>query len=484
MNKNYYEELVRKMISFPSEVGIIEFKENNSQPKEIGEYISALANAAALSEQSQAYMVWGITDGKHEIVGTQFYPFSAKGKGNEDLIPHITKFLSPRVYFSFHDLEIDGKHIVLLEIDKALSQPVKYKNEIFIRVGNYKKPIREAEGYEAKLWSKFQSETFEEQKAIEVVDMSEVIQLLRTDSYYLLQNRRIPDTQGIIKDNFLNDSLLKEEKGKLFITNLAALLFARDLSVFPSVKRKSLRIIQYDGIGKLKTLQEREQRTGYATGFDEAVDFILRMAPRRETIDSALRKDRLSYPIIALRELLANSLIHQQFSITGTGPMVEIFDGRIEFTNPGKPVVETTRFLSLPPKSRNEELASMMRRLYIAEERGSGFDKVVAATEEFKLPAPLVRLFPEHTQVTLFAYKDFEKLTRPERLEATFLHASLKYYQGEYLTNASLRERFGLPDSKKAVISKLIKEAVELKMIEAIDLTTAPRYMKYRPVLD
>jgi predicted HTH transcriptional regulator len=55
------------------------------------------------------------------------------------------------------------------------------------------------------------------------------------------------------------------------------------------------------------------------------------------------------YPPTAIRELVANMLIHQNFNIKGTSPMVEIFDSRIEMTNTGQPLVEPQRFLDTPP---------------------------------------------------------------------------------------------------------------------------------------
>ena len=75
------------------------------------------------------------------------------------------------------------------------------------------------------------------------------------------------------------------------------------------------------------------------------------------------------YPELAIRELIANSVVHQDFSISGTSPMIEIFEDRIEITNPGIPLVEADRFLDNPPKSRNEQLASFLRRIGVCEER-------------------------------------------------------------------------------------------------------------------
>ena len=116
------------------------------------------------------------------------------------------------------------------------------------------------------------------------------------------------------------------------------------------------------------------------------------------------------YPILAVRELAANALIHQDFAITGTGPMIEIFDDRMEITNPGKPLVSTDRFLDTAPRSRNEALASFMRRAGICEERGSGIDKVVFETELHQLPAPFFEMAENATRAVLFAHKELREM--------------------------------------------------------------------------
>ena len=73
------------------------------------------------------------------------------------------------------------------------------------------------------------------------------------------------------------------------------------------------------------------------------------------------------FPEEAVRELVANAFVHQDFSVRGAGPMVQVFDHRLEATNPGVPLVETVRFIADAPKSRNESLASPMRRSWRRE---------------------------------------------------------------------------------------------------------------------
>lgn len=220
---------------------------------------------------------------------------------------------------------------------------------------------------------------------------------------------------------------------------------------------------------------------GYAIDFENIIDIVDNIIPRNEVIGKVLRKEVPMYPELAIRELIANSVVHQDFSISGTSPMIEIFEDRIEITNPGIPLVETDRFLDNPPKSRNEQLASFLRRIGVCEERGSGFDKVVAKTEEFQLPAPKIDVYKEHTKVTLFAHIPYAKMDKEDKLRACYLHACLKYVNNDYLTNTSLRERFGIAQKNNAMVSRIIRNGIEENLIKVYNEDTAPKYMKYVP---
>ena len=121
----------------------------------------------------------------------------------------------------------------------------------------------------------------------------------------------------------------------------------------------------------------QDGQRGYAAGFQGLVDYIDGLLPRNELIGKAFREERPLYPSIAIRELIANALIHQDMTITGAGPLIELFSDRMEITNPGAPLVSPDRFLDSPPRSRNEALASLMRRMKLCEEQGTGIDKVI-----------------------------------------------------------------------------------------------------------
>lgn len=171
-----------------------------------------------------------------------------------------------------------------------------------------------------------------------------------------------------------------------------------------------------------------------------------------------------------------------QISVTGAGITIEVFDKRIEVTNPGIPLIDVRRIVDNPPKSRNEKLASLMRNLKMCEELGSGWDRIVICSELDLLPAPKMNLYTESTKVTMFSHREFSDITPEDKLWSCYLHACVKQVNGETVTNASLRERFGLDTKSSASISRLIKEAVEKGLIKPFDPTTAPRHMKYIPI--
>jgi predicted HTH transcriptional regulator len=122
-----------------------------------------------------------------------------------------------------------------------------------------------------------------------------------------------------------------------------------------------------------------------------------------------------------------------------------------------------------------------MRRIGVCEERGSGFDKVVSQTEFYQLPAPEVDVYDKHTKVTLFAYQSYAKMSRQDRQRACYLHACLKRVQRDYMTNASLRDRFSISVKSASMISRLLKETCEAGLIRVTDDSTSDKNRKYLP---
>jgi ATP-dependent DNA helicase RecG len=477
----YLQGLVRELNKLPREMEWLEFKANNDNPAEIGEYLSALANAAALAGKTRAYMLWGVRDDDHGVIGTTFDPGAAK-KGNEELESWLLRQLEPRIDFRFDAVEVDGHRVVLLEIAAAQRQPVRFSGVEYIRVGTYKKPLRDYPEKERALWRVFERTPFE--AGIAVVDVAEedVLRLLDAAAYFELLELPLPDGRAAVLDVLQRDRLVVGNvAGGWDITNLGAILFAKRIDDFPSLRRKAVRVVQYKGRDRTETVREQLGAKGYANGFEGLLAFINGLLPSNEVVGQALRRAVPLFPELAVRELVANALIHQDFAVTGAGPMVELFEGRIEITNPGEPLVDTDRFLDSPPTSRNEALASLMRRFRICEERGSGIDKVVAQVELHQLPPPLFERPPGSTRVVLFAPRPLSEMDNEERVRACYWHACLKYVRREVVTNTTIRERFGISAANSATASRLLKEAVQSGQIVPYDAGAARSQMRYLP---
>ncbi|MEX0601053.1 MAG: ATP-binding protein [Gemmatimonadota bacterium] len=478
---DYLASLVHELCALPRETEWVEFKVNEAEPQEIGEYISALANAAALVGKAFAYLVWGVRDSDHTVVGTTFDPHAAK-VGNEELESWLLRLLEPKIDFRFFTVVIDGHRVVLLEIARAARHPVRFSGQEFIRVGTYKKKLKDFPEKERTLWRIFDRTPFEDGVAVERATADDVLRLLDYPAYFDLLERPLPANREGILEGLADDRLIQKcDAGGWNVTNLGAIQFAKRLDAFHPLRRKAVRVIQYRGNGRTETLREQEGSKGYACGFEGLVGYINGLLPANEVIEQALRRSVPMFPELAVRELVANALIHQDFFITGAGPMVEIFDDRIEITNPGEPLVDTQRFVDTPPRSRNEGLASLMRRFRICEERGSGIDKVVSQVEMFQLPAPLFERPEGFTRTVLFAHKPLSAMDKTERIRACYLHACLCYVTRKEMTNTTVRARFGLEPTSSATASRMIKEAVEAGAIAPYDPETSKRYMKYVP---
>ena len=271
------------------------------------------------------------------------------------------------------------------------------------------------------------------------------------------------DTKGIL-ERFLSENLIVEDEIGYSITELGAILFAKRLSDFDGLKRKMIRVIVYKGKSKIETIREQYFDKGYAIVFEEMLAWINSQLPANEEIGIALRKDVRMYPEIAIRELAANMIIHQDFAEQGF-PMIEIYTDRIEFSNPGQPLISVERFID-EYQSRNDSLADIMRRMGICEEKGSGMDKIVTYIELYQLPPVRFQLDETRTSATVFSYRKFADLEKSERVTACYQHACLKYVSNEKMNNQSLRARLGIEDKNYPMASRIIKDTLEAKLIK------------------
>ncbi len=419
--KEQLEKLLMNLVSLPSETETIEFKVDNINPEEIGKRISALSNSANLHDKKCAYIVFGIEDFSHSIIGTNFFPNKEK-VGNDHLEFWLSKHLNPRIDFIVHQFQYEQKNIVIIEIPPAISQPVKFNNIAYIRVGSATPKLNDYPEKESKIWNNINKKSFEKGVAREDLSATEVLDLLDYSKYFSLTKQSIPSETSQFVEKMAQHGLVKKVFDNCYdITNLGAVLFAKNLNDFPTIKRKSVRVVIYKGNTKVDRIKEQDGILGYAIAFENLLDYINDKLPHNDEISKALRKEVKMYPEVAIREFVANALIHQDLSMSGAGPMIEIFDNRIEITNTGEPLIDTDRFIDHPPRSRNEDLASFMRQVGVCEEGGTGVDRALISIALYQLPAPSFEKYDNFTKVTLYMVVPFVNTAKLEKVEGKFL---------------------------------------------------------------
>lgn len=326
-------------------------------------------------------------------------------------------------------------------------------------------------------WEELHTSTLlADEKLLDALDIAPILALLERPMPAAAEDR----LAWMAAEGFIE----RAPNGGGYVTNLGAMAAARRIAEFPELARKAVRVVVYEGTNEAHTQQETEGTRGYAITFQRLLQHVMSLLPQSEVIEQALRVKKTVYPEIALRELIANALIHQDFSVSGAGPLIEIFNNRIEVSNPGGllPSKRLDRLIGTQPESRNERLARAFRLYKICEERGSGLLKAGLEVELYGLPPIHFAAGPNYFKVTLFAPRSFAQMAQRERLEACYQHAVLKMLSGGSLTNKSLRERLKMPEKQRSMVSVLIQEAVDAKLIKPSDPDNkSKKFAEYLP---
>jgi ATP-dependent DNA helicase RecG len=424
--------------------------------------------------------VFGIQDKTKKKIGTNIR-FSKIRKGAENFENWINRMMEPKIHLDLIDFECDGLNFSIAAIEPTYDRPVKFSGVEYIRIGENKKKLLEFPEHERALWLATGRRKFEDAIASANQTPDQVLERLDAKTFYELANEPEPKRKAeilkkFVAKGFVNDNL----DGHYDITNLGAILLAQDISDFPSLKGKAVRVIKYVGKDKSKSDFEREATKGYAGGFVNLMRFLMKALPFEETYIEGVRKNIPIYPETAIRELIANALIHQDFTVAGAGPVIEVYSNRIEISNPGNSLIETDRMLD-ERRSRNETLASTMRGFGLCEERGGGLDKTMIAVEQQHLPAPEFVSSKNSMRVILFGPKKFAEMSKQEKQRSCFYHCVLRWINHDPMGNASLRERFSVLDADYQAVSSVISEAIKSGRIVPADPQQGRRNAKYVP---
>lgn len=153
MNNAELIALVDRLRRESNEIEWLEFKENRYEPQTLGEYLSALANAACLAGKARGYLLFGIDNISHAVVGTPFDPYAVKGKGNQDLLLWLSMGLQPNVGLDVHIVDHPEGRVVLFEVTPAWSRPVRFYGTPYIRVGSSKTELAKYPEKERAIWT-------------------------------------------------------------------------------------------------------------------------------------------------------------------------------------------------------------------------------------------------------------------------------------------------------------------------------------------
>lgn len=448
----------------------LEFKEAKQQydTSKLLRYCVALAN------EGGGHLVLGVTDKRpRQVVGTLAFQNAGEIKAR------ILDTLHFRVEIT-ELLHANGRVLVFEIPPRPAGTPLHYEGAYLMRAGEELVPMTADQL--RRIMAEGQPDWFD-QAARETASADEVVALLDTQSFFELIGLPYPTSRDGVLARLAQERLIVAlDAGGWAISNLAAILLAKRLDAFsPELARKAPRVVIYEGINKLVTREDKPGVKGYAVGFEGVVDFVHSSAPLNHFVEQVVREEVKMFPRQAIRELVANALIHQDFYASGASVMIEMYSDRLEVSNPGLPPIKVERFID-EYRSRNERLAELMRRMGLCEEKGSGIDKVIDAAEVYQLPAPDFRVSDTRTTAILFAHQDFADMSKQDRVRACYQHCCLKYVSNQRMSNQSLRDRFRLPESKAVTVSQVIGATKDVGLIKADESeTTSTRYARYLP---
>ena len=371
----------------PQESEWLEFKTNRYEPQELGEYISALSNAACLLGKSHAYLVFGIEDKTHEVTGTTFNALHAKGKGNQPLLLWLSIGLEPRIGFEYHEFMYKGKHIALFDISAVIDQPVKFYGQAFIRVGSSKVALRNYPDKERQIWGKHMDWSAQVCAGATEEDLDPEALLRARREYKKKFSGRSGEVDAWDDITFLNKAKLTI-KGE--ITRAALLLLGRpeaSTSLSPAVARASWLL-----------KNERNEELDYEH-FDppllmagEKILARIRNLTIRELPGGTLFPVELTqYDTWVIREALHNCIAHQDYHLHGRIQVVETPDALL-LTNVGTflpgSVEEVIRQDAPLEIYRNPFLAAAMVNLNMIDTQGGGIKKMFQKQRSRFFPMP------------------------------------------------------------------------------------------------
>lgn len=386
---NSLSNWVVQLASSTHEHEIIEFKHNFHSAEEIGENLSALSNSACLRNAEQAYLIFGIEDGTQKIVGTTFKPHHKKAKGNEDLIPWLSRMLVPKLAFRVDEVTMDGGiNVVVFTVPAAINSPVTFSNISYLRIGSYTKKLSDYPEEQAKIWRK------------QAVDWSSVIceeatiadlspqAMERARVLFAAKNPNLTEMASWDDSTFLNKAKLSIN-GKLSRTAIL-LLGLPESDHYLSPANPIITWILKDAHNIEKDYQH------FGLPWLLAVPEVyakVRNLKYRYIPDGSLFPDEVDqYDPYIIREALHNCIAHQDYTLGGKVVLVETEDATLTFLNSGeflpKSVEHVIEADAPEQRYRNPYLCNAMVNLNMIDTIGSGIKRMFIIQKNKFFPLP------------------------------------------------------------------------------------------------
>ena len=404
MNAADLSALLDRLRAEPRESEWLEFKANRFDAQAIGEYLSALANSACLLGKPRGYLVFGIEDGTHAVVGTSFDPQVETGQGNQLLPLWLAVLLSPKLGFEIHTCQYQGRRVVVFEVHPAFDRPVEFRGKAYVRNGTSKAALSGYPDKERAIWTRRVDWSAQVCEQATLADL-DPLAIAEARRQFAEKNKSKPDRLAELAAwddaTFLNKAKLTVRGA---VTHAALLLLGREESsslLAPAVARISW-ILK----------NERNEELDYEHFGPPLLLNVNKVLARvrnltvRELPDGTLFPVELTqYDPWVIREALHNCIAHQDYGLRGRVQVVETPHALL-LTNvggflPGR--VEAVIDQDAPLEIyRNPYLAEAMVSLNMIDTQGGGIKRMFQAQRRRFFPLPDYDLSqPERVMVTL-----------------------------------------------------------------------------------
>ena len=412
MTGSIYIALIDRLRALPTETEWIEFKKDHYEPQMLGEYLSALANAACLAGQPRGYLVFGIDNETHEVVGTRFDPYAVKGKGNQDLLPWLAAGLRPNTGFETHLVEHPGGRVVLFEVGPAHDQPVSFYGTAFIRVGTSKTELSKHPEKARAIWTRGRDWSGDVCETATPADLDPEAVTKAREQFVVKHPGQASDLAGWDDVTFLNKAKVLKQGA---VTNAALLLLGRAESatlLSPAVAKISWVLKDADN----RELDYEHFGPPFLLAGDRLQRRIRNLIVRALPSGTLFPQEITQYDPWVIREALHNCIAHQDYGLHGRIVVVE-FPDRVLLTNVGDFLpgdVETVIRQDAPqPIYRNPFLADAMVELNLIDTQGGGIKRMFETQRRRSFPLPDYDLsLPQQVTVSISGRILDERYTR------------------------------------------------------------------------